>query len=166
MSEISERISAIYSTVADDEPRRDIAPSSVDQAIHVLRNYRIEDAKGLFYYMSAISLLNAAIKMPKYRKGDCRRKEINYNFIKGKARVVVEYVIAQRDFEGVTYYYNAPERCLYVKVFDVVFSFHQVVETDFILHRAANQPHFEWPGIRLQWIAEEVFLIGKELIEQ
>lgn len=154
---------AVYQTISEGEPRRDIAPETVSDAIHVLKSYRVQDSKGLFYYLTAINLLNAAIKMQQYRFGEYHQREISYFFIKGKARVIVECVIAKRPFDNVIYYYKPSEKCLYVKVFDVVFSFHQVEETDFVLNIAAKKPSFDWPGIKLQWIAEDVFFIGKSI---
>lgn len=157
MSEISDYIKEAYTSIRIDEERRPIASDTVDAAMDVLKSYRINDTVGLFYYLAAINLLNAAIKMKQYKK------RLRYSFIKGKARVVTEYVIAKNRFDGVFYHYNKPENCLYVKVLDVVFSFHYVDETPFILGPASQTAPVEWSGIRLQILAEEIFLKAKEM---
>ncbi len=158
MSKISEILEKLYKCIGAGEPRRPIAPQYVNEAVDVLQSFKVNDAKGLFYYMSAINLLNAAIKMKEYKK------KLSYGFIKGKAVDIMEFIANRHNIENVRYYFNATENCLYVTVFDVVFSFHQVAKTDFILNVAAKAEPIVWPGIRLQWIAEELYLLAKEQI--
>lgn len=157
MSKISETLEKSHKSIKEGEPRRPIAPEYVDKAVAVLRTYKVEDAEGLFYYMSANNLLNAAIKMKEYKK------KLSYGFIKGKAVDIMEFIANRNDIENVRYYFNATENCLYIKLFDVVFSFHQVQKTDFILNVAAKAEPIVWPGIRLQWIAEELLVLAEEL---
>lgn len=105
-----------------------------------------------------------AIKMKKYKTYEYKNKKLTYRFIKGKARIIVECVVGKKNYNDVSCFYNNEKKCLYVKVFDVVFSFHQIDETDFILNKAAHNTPFTWPGIKLQWIAEDVFVIAKDLV--
>lgn len=55
MSDISNRIQAIYSRINENDPRHNIASKYVDEALDVLNKFRVHDTKGLFYYLSAIS---------------------------------------------------------------------------------------------------------------
>lgn len=158
MTKISNYIEDKYSSLPANEKRHEISPMAVNTAINVVKFHYVKNEKDLFYYLAAINLLNAAIKMKKYKKS------LSYRFIKGKARVITECVIARKQFKGVNFYYSAGENCLYVKVLDVIFSFHYVDETPFILNIASAMPPIKWSGIKLQIIAEDVFIKATELV--
>lgn len=158
MSKISKYIEERYSMLSENEARHPITQENVEAAVKVLRKYLVHNTEGLFYYLSAINLLNAAIKMKPYKK------QLTYGFIKGKARAIVEYVIAKNEYEGVSYHYDAQANCLYIKVMDVVFSFHSVEETPFILGPASETAPIIWPGIRLQILSEDIFMEAGKLI--
>ena len=99
MGRISSKIENIYNTLSEDSVL-EISDDNVKAAMKVLRNYRIYNTKGLFYYLTAVNLLNAAIKRKEYKN------KLRYSFIKGKVAVIVEYVIRRYTLYNVNYYYS------------------------------------------------------------
>ncbi len=118
---------------------------------------KIYSAEDLFYLLSAINLLNAAIKRDEF-KG-----VVSYREIKGNISRVLNYLISIRSGKGwnskVEFFINLAEKCAYIKVLEFQFSFHSIAITrdidDFVISRH-NQVK-EWEGIRLQKVAGELF---------
>lgn len=158
MGRISSKIENIYNALSEDSVL-EISDDIVKAAMKVLRNYRIYNTKGLFYYLTAVNLLNAAIKRKEYKN------KLRYSFIKGKVAVIVEYVIRRYTLYNVNYYYSESESCIYRKVYDVVFSFHNIPTEILEYEDVGKQKKIEWSGIRLQRIAQPLFLLASELIE-
>lgn len=158
MGRISSKIENIYNALSEDSVL-EISDDNVKAAMKVLRNYRIYNTKGLFYYLTAVNLLNAAIKRKEYKN------KLRYSFIKGKVAVIVEYVIRRYTLYNVNYYYSESESCIYRKVYDVVFSFHNIPTEILEYEDVGKQKKIEWSGIRLQRIAQPLFLLASELIE-
>ena len=73
MSKISEHIFRLYSQLVGDEIQP-IDENVVDEAMDVINKINVTDANSLFYFLSAINLLNAAIKTEKYKS----RFEMSY----------------------------------------------------------------------------------------
>ena len=158
MGRISSKIENIYNALSEDSVL-EISDDNVKAAMKVLRNYRIYNTKGLFYYLTAVNLLNAAIKRKEYKN------KLRYSFIKGKVAVIVEYVIRRYTLYNVNYYYSESESCIYRKVYDVVFSFHNIPTEILEYEDVGKQKKIEWSGIRFQRIAQPLFLLASELIE-
>ena len=158
MGRISSKIENIYNALSEDSVL-EISDDIVKAAMKVLRNYRIYNTKGLFYYLTAVNLLNAAIKRKEYKN------KLRYSFIKGKVAVIVEYVIRRYTLYNVNYYYSESESCIYRKVYDVVFSLHNIPTEILEYEDVGKQKKIEWSGIRLQRIAQPLFLLASELIE-
>ena len=158
MGRISSKIENIYNALSEDSVL-EISDDNVKAAMKVLRNYRIYNTKGLFYYLTAVNLLNAAIKRKEYKN------KLRYSFINGKVAVIVEYVIRRYTLYNVNYYYSESESCIYRKVYDVVFSFHNIPTEILEYEDVGKQKKIEWSGIRLQRIAQPLFLLASELIE-
>ena len=59
MSKISEHIFRLYSQLVGDEIQP-IDENVVDEAMDVINKINVTDANSLFYFLSAINLLNAA----------------------------------------------------------------------------------------------------------
>lgn len=159
MGRISSKIENIYNALSEDSVL-EISDDNVKAAIKVLRNYRIYNTKGLFYYLTAVNLLNAAIKRKEYKN------KLRYSFIKGKVAVIVEYVIRRYTLYNVNYYYSESENCIYIKVYDVIFSFHNIPTEILEYEDVGKQKKIEWSGIRLQRIAQPLFLLASELIQE
>ena len=66
MSKISEHIFGLYSQLVGDEIQP-IDENVVDEAMGVINKINVTDDNSLFYFLSAINLLNAAIKTEKYK---------------------------------------------------------------------------------------------------
>ena len=62
MSKISEHIFGLYSQLVGDEIQP-IDENVVDEAMGVINKINVTDDNSLFYFLSAINLLNAAIKL-------------------------------------------------------------------------------------------------------
>lgn len=135
---------------------RRINPSVIEEAIQVVKDLQFNDSKSLFYYLSALTLLNAAIKLKVFPK-------LHYAFIKINARVAAERIIEQREQYSDTFvYYSVQEKCLFFQVFDVIFSYHHVGETPLIIQASQFKP-IVWKGIRLRPIAQPFYLYAKHL---
>ena len=93
------------------------------------------------------------------------KNKLRYSFIKGKVAVIVEYVIRRYTLYNVNYYYSESENCIYIKVYDVIFSFHNIPTEILEYEDVGKQKKIEWSGIRLQRIAQPLFLLASELIE-
>lgn len=156
MSKISEYIFGLYHQLVGDEIQP-IDENVVDEAMGVINKINVTDANSLFYFLSAINLLNAAIKTEKYKS------RLFYEFIKTRVSAVADCVLKNAtSFYDSKLYYDKNQKCLYFEVYGVIFSFHQIKETKQILIVAANNPPITWTGIRLQRIAQNIFLFAKE----
>lgn len=157
MGFVSDKVSDEYKKVDLEAPAVLINRESVEEAIAILRKLKIYRTRDVFLYLSAINLLNAAIKQTEYKK------ELKYGFIKGKALLLARIIITRYRYDNVRYYYNTDEKCLYIEVYDVVFSFHNILEDSIIIETAAKAEKIVWPEIRLQRIATPLFELAKEV---
>lgn len=168
MSEPLNYISELYKNVDDEGPIPLIENTVVEEAIAVVKDMSFKETESLvpvdslFYYLSALALLNAAIKHQ--YKG-----RIHYGFIKLNAKKVAEYVINHKEeYTEASVYYRKEEKkencCLFLKVHDVVFSFHHIEEDDTILSAVEFEP-IEWTGIKLKYIAQPLFLYARDTVQ-
>ena len=155
MGFVSDQVNAEYQKIDLEAPVAPISRASIDEAIRILRKLKIYHTRDVFLYLSAINLLNAAIKQPEYKK------ELGYGFIKGKAVLVTRIIITRFKYGNIRYYYASDEKCLYVEVYGVVFSFHNILEDPMIIEEATNAEKIVWPEIRLQRIAMPLFELAK-----
>lgn len=131
-------------------PVKEITSADIRSAENILRNFNsISNTNQLFLVLAAINLLNAAIKKNEFKK------DLTYSFIKSKATMLLELLIEMDSLQHVSYFYDREEKCMYVKVYGVIFSFHYITESETILNNI--QDKIEWEGIRLQKIAIEVY---------
>ena len=160
MSEISNFVVEQYDKLVGEESLP-ISEDSVKDAIRYIDDFDLRDSKSLFTIVAALNLLNAAVKK------DNLKSSLYYAYIKTNVSKVADYYLSNTDiFEGATVYYEQPRKCFYFSIFDVVFSFHQVKETNLIVNVAANSEPIAWPGIRLQRIAQFIFEYGKQMNER
>jgi len=151
MSEVSNHIEELYNQLADGESMP-ISEEAVNSAIRCINNFLLNSTDSLFLIVSALNLLNAAIKR------DNLKSTLYYSYIKSNVNKVAEYYLSnQEKFDETSVYYDKNCKCFYFNIFGVVFSFHQVKETKPIVTIAANNEPIEWPGIRLQRIAQQIF---------
>lgn len=157
MTEISKYVEEQYNELVGEESLP-ISEDSIKDAIRFIDDFDLKDSKSLFTIVAALNLLNAAIKK------DNLKSSLYYAYIKTNVSKVADFYLSNKDkFEGVTVYYELPRKCFYFSIFDVVFSFHQIKETNQIVNVAANLEPIIWPGIRLQRIAQSVFEYGKQI---
>lgn len=157
MGFVSDKVSDEYKKVDLEAPAVLINIESVEEAIAILRKLKIYRTRDVFLYLSAINLLNAAIKQAEYKK------ELKYGFIKGKALIAAKIIITRYRYDNIRYYYSTDEKCLYIEVYDVVFSFHNILEDSIIIEIVAKEEKIVWPEIRLQRIAIPLFELAKEV---
>ena len=154
MNGAKEYVMQAYSALDKDEPQP-IVESLVSEAIQYINDFNIHNSTSLFTFIAALNLLNAAIKKDEWKN------KLQYHFIKDNVSKVADYFLANAGiFNDATIYYDKVSKCLYFKIFDIVFSFHYIIETKKILKIATQLEPIQWPGMRLQFIASSIFEYG------
>ena len=149
MNNIKDYILNIYNGLQENEVLP-ISNDSIKDAIRHIEVFSLKDSKNLFVIVAALNLLSADAKKNV-------KTNLYYSYIKSNVSKVADYVISNKNiFPDASVYYDKNQRCFYFNVFEVIFSFHQVKETEKILE-AANYDPIIWPGIRLQRIAQTIF---------
>lgn len=157
MTEISKYVIEQYNKLVGEESLP-IKVDCIKDAIHLIDDFDIKDSKSLFTIIAALNLLNAAIKIEDYKS------MLDYGYIKSNVSKVLDYFISNEDkFGDCEIFYDMDHGCLYFKIFDVVFGFHQVKETTKLINIAGGREPIIWPGIRLQRIAQSVYEYGKQM---
>lgn len=157
MNQISEDIFKLYNQLEGDECQP-IDSNVVDEAVAIINSSNAEDSKVLFLLLSAINLLNAAIKTEKHKS------QLFYGFIKTKVSKIADAIIlSPSSYEDTSIFYDSAQKCMYFEVFGVIFSFHQIMETKLIKNVAAKNTPIQWTGVRLQRIAQNLFIYAKGL---
>lgn len=155
MNQISEDIIKLYNQLEGDESLP-IDGSMVDEAISVINNRSAIDSNSLFLLLSAINLLNAAVKTEKHKS------QLYYGFIKTRvSKIADEIMQSPNSFSGTSLFYDSIQKCMYFDVFGVIFSFHQILETTLIKNVASRNTPIQWTGVRLQRIAQKVYELAK-----
>lgn len=155
MNQISEDIIKLYDQLEGDESQP-IDGSIVDEAISVINNRSAIDSNSLFLLLSALNLLNAAVKTEKHKS------KLYYGFIKSKVSKIADVIIQDpASFASTSLFYDSVQKCMYFEVFGVIFSFHQIFETKLIKNVASKNTPIQWTGVRLQRIAQRVYELAK-----
>ena len=120
----------------------------------------IQDKRDAFLKLCSLNLLNAAIKQKEFKNS------LSYGYIKPCVSRFVEYVITHTEDSYVDeMYYNSDQNCMYIRCYGVQFSFHNIIITETIsafVDSKSNIP-VQWDGVRLQPIAQYLFLLAKDL---
>jgi hypothetical protein len=133
-----------------------IDASVVEDAISVVKESHFSDSESVLYFLSALNLLNAAVKKSEFKT------RLDYGFIKRKASEAAECIIENGDmFPNISVYFRIEDNCLFLKAFDVIFSYHSIKRTPTILKSAGFAPII-WSGVRLQPIAQPLYLYVKQ----
>ena len=155
MNQISEDIIKLYDQLEGNESQP-IDGSIVDEAISVINNRSAIDSNSLFLLLSALNLLNAAVKTEKHKS------QLYYGFIKSKVSKIADVIIQDpASFASTSLFYDSVQKCMYFEVFGVIFSFHQIFETKLIKNVASKNTPIQWTGVRLQRIAQRVYELAK-----
>lgn len=118
----------------------------VEKAISIVLYHNQDNEGSLFLQLCALNFLNAVIKTEAFKN------KLSYNLIKSNAAKLIKTIDTLRN-EEISYYYNKEEYCLYIKLGNIVFSFHHVPLITEVLKASFATP-IKWPGIRLQKIAQ------------
>ena len=129
----------------------------VNKAINIVIHLHPKNRDEVFLQLSALNLLNAAIKTESFKD------YLSYDLIKSNAAKLLG-VIDRLKSDNISYYYNKEEFCLYIKIDDIIFSFHHVPLTSEILKASFASP-ITWSGIRLQKIAQPLLNIAINSLE-
>ena len=155
MNQSSEDIIKLYDQLEGNESQP-IDGSIVDEAISVINNRSAIDSNSLFLLLSALNLLNAAVKTEKHKS------QLYYGFIKSKVSKIADVIIQDpASFASTSLFYDSVQKCMYFEVFGVIFSFHQILETKLIKNVASRNTPIQWTGVRLQRIAQRVYELAK-----
>lgn len=160
MSQVSFEIEKMYRSLGTDE-RLPIKAECIAEAQAIVRSYPVKNAEDLFLYLSAANLLNAALKLKGYKK------KISYVFFKKRVKNVAVRLLWERvALPEADILYDKKENCLYFKVLDVVFSFHQIPWNEDFDGLYDRMTPIIWPGIKLQSVAQFVFDKAKAIVEE
>ena len=155
MSEISDKIINIYNSIGEER----LSENVITEAKSIIMDYDVHDTDSLFYAVAALNLLNRAAK-------ESTKNQIFYAIIKTKiSQAVEDLILNPNNYHDAKCYYDASDKCLYVSVYDIVFSYHLVKETPAILNVATKLEPITWPGIKLQNIAQQIYFIAKQRTE-
>lgn len=140
---------------SQESQMKEITGNNVIDAMRVAQEncYSLDD---YFRCFSALNLLNAAIKIPKWKK------LLTYSFIKGHATRLWTHCI-YHPAKGLDFYYNTEDNVLYFRIYGVVFSYHNVTQNSKakLFSEASKHTPIEWPGIRLQKFPVELWELSE-----
>ena len=139
----------------------DISESNVLKAQKIIKENAYSTVE-FFKILASINLLNAAIKRPEFKK------QISYSEIKGNVSRVLHYLISfNHNKYDLDFSINKVEKCAYIEVFNLQFSFHNININEKInaFIESARNNIKPWKEIRLQRIAGEIFKLALTLNE-
>lgn len=150
---ISIEISKLKELALQREQAHEVKEDSVELAWNN-RYDHISCKEDALYLLSSLNLLNTAIKQKKYKK------QLGYGGIKKNVTRLLSY-LARTNNDYVDNFYISEEEnnCAYVKVYDLQFSFHNILMNDTLISYQNSQSGkmTDWEGVRLQRIAQELF---------
>ena len=159
MSHISEHIFKLYNQLSEDEIQP-IDDNVVVNAINIINRISVNNSDSLFYFLTAMNLLNAAIKTAQHKS------QLSHAFIKTRVSKIADKILQNPSSFTETYlFYDNAQKCMYFEVYDVIFSFHQILETKLIKNIASKRNRIQWTGIRLQRIAQNIYLYAEQLFD-
>ncbi|MBU3676387.1 MAG: hypothetical protein FGM54_04295 [Chitinophagaceae bacterium] len=149
-------IQSLLSKTNFDDYNSDINESKV---IHAKKFIKINghSTADFFLILASINLLNAAIKKTEFKK------LIHYADIKGQAsRILTFFSRSNYSKYNIEFYINQSEKCAYVEIYDLQFSFHHIRLNEHLMEYVDSERNNvkPWREIRLQKIAGELFDIA------
>lgn len=137
----------LFKSITDTEVVNDI---DVVKAYIILYHAEIKNAYDVYLFLASINLLSTYAKQNK--------KKINYSF---KSRLFfLNSLLAYNEFSDIkiSYFYTPKETLYMFQVFDVQFSFHNVIVEKGVWDLLKNyQAQLSWDGIRKQKCAVTCF---------
>ncbi|WP_295677729.1 hypothetical protein [uncultured Empedobacter sp.] len=114
--------------------------------------------KELFNVLVSMNLINAALKRKEFKSKE-KDALIHYGFLKPRVSRLFHNLIDNRQKFEIDFYINQQEKCAYIEVEGLQFSFHNITIDESLrefINSPLNNPK-PWKGIRLQKIAGELF---------
>ncbi|MGB5989056.1 MAG: hypothetical protein WBG43_04900 [Marinifilaceae bacterium] len=151
------KIQELIALTKNDEQISEISEDLVKQASKIA-NDRVDSLDECFLALSALNLLNTAIKRDEFKDS------LYYGMIKACVSRLFSRLISL-DMSSVDLSINIKEQCAYIKIYGLQFSFHHIGIGDDIkgfINKDKNTI-VEWEGVRLQKIAGELFTLALEL---
>lgn len=149
-------IQSLLSKTNIDDYSSDINETKVIQAKNLIKRNGYSSAD-FFLILASINLLNAAIKKVEFKK------LIHYADIKGQAsRILTYFSRSNYSKYNIEFYINQSEKCAYVEIYDLQFSFHHIQLNEHLMEYVESERNNvkPWREIRLQKIAGELFDIA------
>lgn len=118
--------------------------------------------QALLLRLCSLNLLNALVKQEEYKK------VLNYGMIKPKVFYLIKN-LSNKDLLGLCdeIYIKPSENCAYIRCYGFQFGFHNInakaLEEEF--PQLVNEEG-EWDGVRLQPIAEQLYVLAIEAVEK
>lgn len=123
---------------------------------------KVYTKQDVFLRLCALNLLNALIKKKEYKE------VLGYGMIKPNVMRLALYLGKSHRKELCEEVCFQPEEdCLYLRCYGVQFCFH-AVNINVLEEKCSQLCNYEakWDGVRLQPIAEPLYLLAKETVEQ
>jgi len=155
MLELNEIIDLSY----NDDHQSDITIDKIIQAKIILLTTPSNN-KELIKVLGSMNLINAALKRKEFKseKGD-NNALIHYGLLKPRVSRLFHNLIKNSQRFDIDFYINQQEKCAYIEIDNLQFSFHNITIDDTLksfIDSPLNNPK-PWKGIRLQKIAGELF---------
>ena len=115
--------------------------------------------KELIKVLVAMNLINAALKRKEFKSKD-KGALIHYGLLKPRVSRLFHNLIDNRQKFEIDFYINQQEKCAYIEIEGLQFSFHNITIDESLkafINSPLNNPK-PWKGIRLQKIAGELFV--------
>ena len=158
---IDERIEVLKKQATNGDFVTVISENNVLKAQEIIKRNAYSKVD-FFTILASINLLNAAIKRPEFKK------QVSYIEIKGNVSRVLNYLISLKiNKYDIDFSINPLEKCAYIEIFNLQFSFHNIYINEKINTFIASERNNikPWKEIRLQKIAGEIFNLALALNE-
>lgn len=158
---IDERIEVLKKQATNGDFVTVISENNVLKAQEIIKRNAYSKVD-FFTILASINLLNAAIKRPEFKK------QVSYIEIKGNVSRVLNYLISLKiNKYDIDFSINPVEKCAYIEIFNLQFSFHNIYINEKINTFIASERNNikPWKEIRLQKIAGEIFNLALALNE-
>lgn len=134
--------------------------NEVEEAVkQIIRTVRTKN--DAFLVLCSLNLLNAAVKKDEY-------KELTgYGLIKPAVSKFIQSCMMYDNNLVDEIYYHAKERCVYIRCFDIQFSFHNIdmkLISPYIVSAISNEA-VKWDRVKLQPLALDLFYLAKEVVQ-
>ncbi len=149
---------AILELASDDTHKSEITIEQIVKAKEYIRTIPKKSGEMLLILVS-MNLINAALKMKEYKSKE-KEALIHYGMLKPKVSRLLNYILEKDHLKlNDDFYINATEKCAFIEVSGLQFSFHNITITNNLqafIDSDNNKPK-PWKGVRLQKIAAELF---------